>query len=146
MQEDDMAKEVDIVENKSNSATVSSSERVGNPSAFSCPDCGGVLWEVHDGELLRFRCRGGHAYSVDSVIAAQSEEADRALWIALKIIEEQAAMSRRLAERARARGHDLLARDFEARVHDAEQRAKVLQQILRKGRPQNPLQHGRERI
>ena len=146
LQEDDMAKEVDIVENKSASAAVSSSERVGNPSAFSCPDCGGVLWEVHDGELLRFRCRVGHAYSVESVIAAQSEEADRALWIALKVIEEQAAMSRRLAERARARGHDLLARDFEAKVHDAEQRAMVLQQILWKDRPRNPLKHEIERI
>ena len=145
MQDDDMAKEVAIVENKSNPNTASSNERVGNPSAFSCPECGGVLWEVHDGELLRFRCRVGHAYSVDSVIAAQSEEAERALWIALKIIEEQAAMSRRLAGRARERGHDLLARDFEAKVHDAEQRAMALQQILWKDRPQNPLEHSRER-
>ncbi len=145
MQDDDMAKEVDIVENKSDSAMVSSNERAGHPSAFSCPDCGGVLWEMQEGELLRFRCRVGHAYSVGSVIAAQAEEADRALWIALKIIEEQAAMSRRLAGRAREHGHDLLARNFEAKVHEAEQRAMVLQQILWKDSPQNPLEQSRER-
>ncbi len=63
----------------------------------------------------------------------------------LKIIEEQAAMSRRLARRARERGHDLFARDFEAKVQDAEQRAMVLQQILWKGMPQNPLDQSKER-
>ena len=54
-------------------------------------------------------------------------------------------MSRRLAERARERGHELLARDFEAKVHDAEQRAMVLQQIIWKDGLQNPLEQSRER-
>jgi len=41
----------------------------GAPSAFSCPACGGVLWELEDengGDLLRFRCRVGHAYTAES--------------------------------------------------------------------------------
>ena len=62
-------------------------EQVGTPSVFSCPECGGVLWEVHDGNLLRFRCRVGHAYSVDSILAGQAEAVEEALWIALKTLE-----------------------------------------------------------
>ena len=35
----------------------------GEPSPYSCPECGGVLWELKNGELMRFRCRVGHAYT-----------------------------------------------------------------------------------
>lgn len=41
-------------------------EPPGQSSGFSCPACGGVLWEVDDGELLRFRCRVGHAYTAEA--------------------------------------------------------------------------------
>jgi two-component system chemotaxis response regulator CheB len=40
--------------------TLHNDERAGKPSGFSCPECGGVLWEIEDGDLLRFRCRVGH--------------------------------------------------------------------------------------
>ncbi|MEY4577436.1 MAG: hypothetical protein RL701_2139, partial [Pseudomonadota bacterium] len=43
---------------------------VGVPSAFACPDCHGVLWELHEGKLVRYRCRVGHAYLPQSLAAA----------------------------------------------------------------------------
>jgi len=36
-------------------ATMNGSKRAGKPLPFSCPECG-VLWELQDGELQRFRC------------------------------------------------------------------------------------------
>jgi two-component system, chemotaxis family, protein-glutamate methylesterase/glutaminase len=45
----------------------------GTPSGFSCPDCNGVLWEIQDGQLQRFRCRVGHAWSPESLLTQQSE-------------------------------------------------------------------------
>jgi two-component system chemotaxis response regulator CheB len=107
-------------------------EHVGTPSVFSCPECGGVLWEVHDGNLLRFRCRVGHAYSVDSVLAGQTETVEEALWTALKTLEESASLSRRLAHDARDRGKDWLAKRFDERVHEAEKHAAVIRQVLAK--------------
>src|SRR5262245_27678364 len=55
--------------------------RPGQPSGFSCPDCNGVLWEVQDGQLQRFRCRVGHAWSPGSLLTQQSEALEAALWI-----------------------------------------------------------------
>jgi two-component system chemotaxis response regulator CheB len=52
----------------------------GEPSEFTCPECGGTLWEQQEGNLLRFRCRVGHAYSTESLVAEQREALEGALW------------------------------------------------------------------
>jgi len=49
-------------------------EPPGDSSPFSCPACGGLLWEVEDPELLRFRCRVGHAYTADAAVDGQGAE------------------------------------------------------------------------
>jgi two-component system chemotaxis response regulator CheB len=43
-------------------AMMENQEHIGTPSTFSCPECGGILWELEEGGLLRFRCRVGHAF------------------------------------------------------------------------------------
>ncbi len=55
------AKETRIAELKMDE--ISSEDRLGQPSPFACPDCGGVLWEIEQNGFLRFRCRVGHAYT-----------------------------------------------------------------------------------
>ena len=45
-------------------STFNNDDRAGKPSTFACPDCGGTLWELEQKNLLRFRCRIGHAYSL----------------------------------------------------------------------------------
>lgn len=42
---------------------------LGKPTVFTCPECHGTLWEMQDGDLMRFRCQVGHAYTVDSMTA-----------------------------------------------------------------------------
>src|SRR5437660_3614276 len=91
---EDMEEEVKYVEMNLDNAVFSTNERVGKPSAFSCPECGGVLWELRDQDLLRFRCRVGHAFSVESVEAAQVEQLEDALWTALKTLEEDRKSTR----------------------------------------------------
>jgi two-component system chemotaxis response regulator CheB len=75
-------------------------ERLGPPSPFSCPECNGVLYEVRNGLPMRFRCRVGHAYSAKSLIADQAASLEAALWTALRVLEENAALAARMAERS----------------------------------------------
>jgi two-component system, chemotaxis family, protein-glutamate methylesterase/glutaminase len=116
-------------------AAMTSDDHPGTPSAFSCPECGGVLWELNDGNLLRFRCRTGHAYSPESMLAGQSDTLEEALWVALKTLEESLSLSRRLGRQARERGQLLVAERFEERAADAEQRIVVLRQGLLRDMP-----------
>jgi two-component system, chemotaxis family, protein-glutamate methylesterase/glutaminase len=105
-------------------------EHPGRPSGFSCPDCNGVLWEIQDGELQRFRCRVGHAWSPESLLTQQSEGLEAALWIALRSLEERAALARKLAEPARRRGHTFSARRFEEQATEAQQAARLVRNLL----------------
>lgn len=113
--------------------------RVGTPSQYSCPECGGVLWEIQDESLLRFRCRVGHAFSVDSMMAEQSDAIEEAMWAALKTLEEQASISRKMAEQSRRDGHVLMARRFEERQKQAEKRIDLLVSALQKSETAIPI-------
>ena len=105
-------------------------DRPGRVSVYSCPECHGSLWEVEEGGILRFRCRVGHIYSPDSMLAAQTDSVDRALWAALRSLEERAALTRRLAERARRKRHHGVAHAFDHRANEAEQHAEVVKGML----------------
>ena len=105
-------------------------DRPGQPSAFSCPDCGGVLWEIADGEYARFRCRVGHAFSPEAMLGAQSDVLEEALWSALKTLEESATLARRLANAERERGHHWMMKRFHERESEARERAEVIRKVL----------------
>ena len=106
-------------------------DRPGRPSVFSCPECHGTLWEVDENGLLRFRCRVGHVYSPDSMMAAQTDEVDRALWVALRTLEERAALAHKLAERGRSRDQHWVDKAFTQRAREAESEANHIRSLLR---------------
>ena len=99
------------------------------PSIFGCPECGGVLWEIEQKGLLRFRCCVGHAYTADHLRAEQRFVVETALWAALRALEESASLSRRLADRARACGLSTMAM-FEDRAATAEHNSRTLRDFL----------------
>jgi two-component system chemotaxis response regulator CheB len=105
----------------------------GVPSAMACPECHGVLWEVKDEELVRFRCRVGHAYSDEALLVHQAEQLEAALWTALRALEEHSALAKRLASRARDRGHVHSASVFTEQCVDAEHHASVIRDVLHEG-------------
>jgi two-component system, chemotaxis family, protein-glutamate methylesterase/glutaminase len=113
-------------------------EDAGAPSVYSCPDCGGVLWELAEPNLVRFRCRVGHTYGPESLSARQSEDVERALWTALTSLEESAAFSRRLAARAWQRGDRHTAFYYEERMKKAEANAAHIRGLLIKGTVAQP--------
>lgn len=131
----DMEIESDIAELEINA--MQKSDRPGTPSPFACPDCNGVLWEIDEGGVLRFRCRTGHAFSVNTLIAEQSEALEEALWNGLRALEEKAALFERLAARSRDRNQNLSAKRFEDQRQFAQQRATLIRQLLLKSDKDN---------
>ena len=79
--------------------------RAGHLTVYSCPDCGGVLWENNDSGALNFRCHQGHRYAPESLLIDKSENIENALWSAARALMERATLNRQLAKRMHDRGH-----------------------------------------
>jgi len=105
----------------------------GEASGLTCPECGGALWEKRGERPLHFRCRTGHAYSPESLLARQTDSLDEAFWAALRSLEENAALSRRMAKRARDHGNPAASARYEQRVLEADRHAAVLRAMLKDG-------------
>lgn len=67
-----------------------------NATGLTCPDCGGSLVVRAEGAsgYLYFRCRIGHAYGLDSLLAAKEDGVERSLWGAVTAVAELLAMAR----------------------------------------------------
>ncbi len=100
------------------------------PVALSCPACSGVLSQVADPDVLRFRCQIGHAYSTGALDSAQAEAVEEALGVALRILEERHTLLMKMAENARRRGQNLSSQTFEKRAGEYRAQADAIRKAV----------------
>lgn len=124
---DDMEQETDIAELDLNALRA---DKPGAPSRFSCPECQGVLWELDDDNIVRFRCRVGHAYSPETLLAQQTNSVDVALWAGLRALEENAALMSRMAKKMREHGNKRSAIRFDKQANGAFGQAETLRRLI----------------
>ncbi|OKH31093.1 chemotaxis protein CheB [Calothrix sp. HK-06] len=123
-----MEYESDIAE--LNPTRLHSTNNPGKPSGYVCPDCGGGLWEIQEENTFRFRCRTGHAYSPETLLAKQSDALEDALWIAIRALEEKASLAHRMSTKMRSRNQNLSAQRLEQEAKDAEGRAEIIRNVI----------------
>jgi two-component system chemotaxis response regulator CheB len=54
-------------------------DRRGRLTVFTCPECGGSLWQVDEKKLVRFRCHVGHVYEGEALLTKHTEALEAAL-------------------------------------------------------------------
>jgi two-component system chemotaxis response regulator CheB len=100
----------------------------GDPELLSilCPECGGSLVQDDEMGVAQFRCHVGHRYSLRNLLAAHAETVERALWTAVRSLEDRASLLRRMARRAAQSGSTISAARFEAQAHGSERQAESI--------------------
>lgn len=103
------------------------------PSAWSgvtCPDCGGPLRQEDASVPVRFECQAGHAWSPESLVAAQAAGIERALWAAVLRLEERSRLNQVLAASSGDRGYPISAAGFQASALTARSSARQIRKLL----------------
>lgn len=123
-----LEREVAILRDES--GDIDTAIELGDLSSFSCPDCGGPLWEMH-GDDLRFRCHTGHAYTAHYLANGLKQAEEESLWVALRVMEERVRVLRRLAGRREGGGSSHASnRMFTDRAIEAEEHVNRLRGLL----------------
>ena len=102
----------------------------GEGTRYTCPDCGGVLFERHEAALERFECSVGHVFSIESLSSAQASTLEGAMWTAVRALDDRAALLTRMATRAQAAGRDRLASSFQRQADEALDRASTIRDAI----------------
>ncbi len=105
------------------------------PTDFTCPECNGAVREIEEQGLLRYRCRVGHAYTSESLVAAKDDALEDALWLALQTLQERAQMLERMARDDEERGHARLAMSYRERAREADRHAQRLRDLFTRLKP-----------
>jgi two-component system chemotaxis response regulator CheB len=103
---------------------------LGAVSKYTCPDCHGVLVEIEEGSIVRFRCHTGHAFSQLTLLAEINESVDKGLWDTLRAIEERIMLLRQMEEHALAAGNDSEARRLMRLADHAERRVQPIRELV----------------
>ena len=105
-------------------------DTIGRRSVLACPDCGGVMWEIDEEDLLRYRCHVGHTYTAEVMSLALDESLRRALASGLRALEERVALARKLHRQAVDGGHRLLAENWADKARDFEREMDVIRSSI----------------
>jgi two-component system chemotaxis response regulator CheB len=102
----------------------------GRASKISCPDCGGVLNQIDKDKEIRFRCQVGHAFTPLGLAAAQSDELERALGVAVRTHRDRLRLFEQMKVSAIDRGLSHAKARWETASAEAEHFVAVLESAM----------------
>jgi two-component system, chemotaxis family, protein-glutamate methylesterase/glutaminase len=97
---------------------------------LTCPECGGVLWELRDGNMTRYACHLGHTYLPESLLVDQAKTVEGALWNAIRLLREREAFFLRLANRAGQTGRKASVHFFETQAAANRKSALTVEKLV----------------
>jgi two-component system, chemotaxis family, protein-glutamate methylesterase/glutaminase len=101
-----------------------------NGTRYTCPDCGGVLFEQQEGGLTRFRCSVGHVFSMESLAAEQARHLEGAMWTAVRALEDRAELLQQIARGSDRAERPRSAGAFKAQAADLLRRAGIVRDAI----------------
>ena len=117
---------------KEANGSMSQMDRIGQRSLLACPDCHGAMWEIQEGDLLRYRCHVGHAYTAELMGLALDETLRRALNSGLRVLDERIALTRKLYQQAAYADRKHLAESWSKKLSECQQEAEILRDAIKR--------------
>ncbi len=114
-------------------------QRSGTTAIYTCPDCGGVMWQINEGNVIQFNCHVGHAWSPEILLVQKSEALEATLWACVRMLTEKEMLTRQLATRTSEAGDQERAARIEELAQLDEKHSGILREML-EGMPNPTMQ------
>ena len=98
----------------------------GELTTFTCPECHGALARLFEGNLIRFRCHTGHAYTASTLLADLSQSVEEMLWQGMRGMEEMNLLLKGIEKHLKELGHRKQAAIFNDKAEEAAHRARII--------------------
>ena len=104
--------------------------KLGEHSVYTCPDCGGGLWEIRNSGFTHYRCHIGHAYTENELLKKQFESLNGTLWVALRMMEERKNLLNRISRQEKEKNLHALANMHAENSNELEAHITRLKELL----------------
>lgn len=97
---------------------------------FTCPECHGVLSRLRNGNIVRYRCHTGHAYSVDALMETINEKIEEGLYKAMRAMDESIMLMNHIGDHYAENNEPKLAALYFKKAKEAQERSNQVRQIV----------------
>jgi two-component system, chemotaxis family, protein-glutamate methylesterase/glutaminase len=117
---------------------------MGELTPFTCPECHGVLVQLIEGKIVRFRCHTGHAFTASALLSELTTSVGEKMWEAMRGLEETTMLLKKIGKHFKEQGHPALAKIFIRKskmtsdkaqiIHDSVFTHELLSEDIRRGK------------
>jgi two-component system chemotaxis response regulator CheB len=104
--------------------------QLGDRTDYSCPECGGGLWEMNEKGFRKYKCHVGHSYTQDDFMKEQSERLESTLWVAMRMMEERRNLLMKFGNEQTRKGLQTIAKDHLERADDLKKHINIIKEVL----------------
>jgi two-component system, chemotaxis family, protein-glutamate methylesterase/glutaminase len=99
---------------------------MGELTPLTCPECHGSLVKLAEGNILRYRCHTGHAYTASSLLEELTESIEGQLWQSIRGLEETNMLLLSIADQYEKLKNNEASSYFRMRADETLSRSKVI--------------------
>lgn len=118
----------------------------GEMSKLSCPECQGVLTLLKDGDISRYRCHTGHAFSPEALLEAISEKIENNLFAALRGVDEHVILLNHMGDHFAEANRRKEAASYFRKAREAGLRVASIRQAIRASEDREVIRTSEERL
>ncbi|WP_189091112.1 chemotaxis protein CheB [Deinococcus ruber] len=102
----------------------------GKVTPQTCPECGGVLVQIKEGNFTRYRCHTGHAYTGDTLLVSVTQAIEDKLWRTMRALEEASMLLDNTGKEFEEAGNTRLAEMYARKARELEDRTRLIFQKI----------------
>ena len=118
--------EMEVVIAKQDGAFEMGIMNMGELTPFTCPECHGVLVQLMDSKIVRFRCHTGHAFTASALLSELTTSVEEKMWQAMRGLEETTMLLKKIGKHFKKQGHAGLARIFVTKSKMTADKAQII--------------------